>query len=108
MLPKKERLTRALFAEVGRFGRSIKTEHFLVKTLSKSSQEGFRAGVSVSKKVAKKASARNSLRRMAYREISRLRAGMPRGSASIFIFLSPCEREVAAEEIAFAISRMGR
>lgn len=63
MLSKKQRLPIQYF--VGKKGKLLKNPYFLVKIYS-SSENFSRFGVTVSSKVAKKASQRNKLRRLAY------------------------------------------
>jgi ribonuclease P protein component len=63
MLPKKQRLPIQLF--VGKKGKLAKSPFFLIKIYS-ASEKFSRFGVTISAKVAKKATARNRMKRLAY------------------------------------------
>jgi len=69
MLPKKKRLTRALFKPLLAASGQVHSTHFWLKAAP---AEALRLGVSVSKKVAKSAVARNRIRRRVYAELSHL------------------------------------
>ena len=69
MLPKKKRLTRALFKPLLNAREQAHSPHFWLRATPADSP---RLGVSVSKKVAKSAVVRNRIRRRVYAEIPRL------------------------------------
>jgi ribonuclease P protein component len=69
MLPKKKRLTRALFKPLLSARALTHSLHFWLKA---SPAEAFRLGVSVSKKVAKSAVVRNRVRRRVYSAVEKL------------------------------------
>lgn len=73
MLPKKKRLTRALFKPLQSARGNF---HSTLFSLKAAPAEAFRLGVSVSKKVAKSSVVRNRIRRRVYSEIFRLETGL--------------------------------
>ncbi|MDB5194237.1 MAG: Ribonuclease protein component [Parcubacteria group bacterium] len=76
MLKKSERLTRALFEYLRGPGRYFHSAHFSLRTAD--STTGLRIGVSVSKKVAKRANIRNRIRRRAYEAVRGLIPELPK------------------------------
>jgi ribonuclease P protein component len=73
MLPKKKRLTRALFKPLLNAREQAHSPHFWLKAIP---AESPRLGVSVSKKVAKSAVVRNRIRRRVYTELARLNSAL--------------------------------
>lgn len=65
MFKKQYKLNTSVFKEVFNFGKTVKTQHFLIKK-KENNLEHSRFAVVVSKKVAKKAVERNHLRRRTY------------------------------------------
>ncbi|MEX2010475.1 MAG: ribonuclease P protein component [Parcubacteria group bacterium] len=83
MIPKDKRLTRDLFKQLSLERRGLHSPHFVLKEIL---PKGYaRMGVSVSKKVSKKAVIRNRTRRRVYAE---LRALLP-FSKTILIIAKP-------------------
>lgn len=85
MLPKKERISRKKFNELFTQSKIFsRGSFFVVKTTA---EDGFRAAVVVSKKVAKKATERNRIKRQLYALISAKKRAIPSLSGSyIFLF----------------------
>ena len=83
MLSKGKRLERQLFAEILKSRNLYHGAYFSLRYLSTETASKF--GVSVSKKVAKSAVARNTLRRRAYSTISRLVHGLNPG---LYLFVA--------------------
>lgn len=75
MLPKKSRLTRGLFSTLLASKRFYHTPHFVLRVAASSE---VRVGVSVSKKVARKAAIRNRTRRRAYAAVAAI-PSLPQG-----------------------------
>ena len=63
MLPKKQRVTKKLFDQVYTLGKSFHAPHLFMKVLKTGKTEQNKASVVVSKKVAKKAHDRNTIKR---------------------------------------------
>jgi ribonuclease P protein component len=82
MLPKSLRLSAAEVKEVLAKGKSLKIGPFTAKYLDGRSPLG--VAVIVSKKTAKKATERNSLRRKVYLEIEKLPLP-PQGALAVFV-----------------------
>jgi len=86
---KKNRLTkREYFDKVYRGGKSVANHQFVLYSYARRQQEGFRLGISVSKKLGN-AVVRNRIKRMV-KEIIRLNAGkLPGGYDMILIVRKP-------------------
>jgi ribonuclease P protein component len=76
MQKKSKRLTRRLFLNLRGPGRYFHTEHFSLRTAP--SGDGARVGISVSKKISKKAVVRNRTRRRAYAAIAQVLPTLPK------------------------------
>lgn len=76
MLPKKNRLTRAVFNDFRSLGQEKHSSHFGLRV---GPGNEVRVGVSVSKKVAKSAVARNTLRRRVYEVVRNRISKLPKG-----------------------------
>ena len=83
MISKGKRLNRDLFKNLQGSRRFFHSEHFTLRTAD--SPAGTRVGVSVSKKVAKKAVMRNRIRRRAY---SVIRDFLPNLPKSLFLIVA--------------------
>jgi ribonuclease P protein component len=76
MLKKSQRLTRELFTYLQASRRYFHTEHFMLRVAD--APNGPRIGISVSKKVAKKAVLRNKIRRRGYSAIESIAPVLPK------------------------------
>ncbi len=95
MLAKKNRLSRKDVLSVVSRGRSLRGKVLFLKYVSPANV--LQAGVSVSKKVAKSAVARNRMRRAVYRAIASVKKDIP--LARIFFSIqSRAEREVLEKD----------
>ncbi len=70
MLPKKHRITTTQFNAVFKDGVVLRSKHFIVRSIPSTTH--FRCAVTVSKKVAPSAVARNTLRRKVYTAIGEI------------------------------------
>lgn len=70
MLPKSSRIPRKSFASLLKSSKFFHSEHFLLRT-GKTSETKPQFGVSVSKKISKKAVTRNTIRRRVYAVLSK-------------------------------------
>lgn len=76
MFKKQHRLNTSLFKEVFNFGKTIKTNFFLIKK-RENNVEYSRFAVVVSKKISKKATERNHLRRRTYFALREVYKNLP-------------------------------
>gem|GEM_PF-965815 len=87
MLPKKIRLTTALFDQVFKTGRVSHSERFWLRSFLLPSESPSRFSVAVPKKVAATAVSRNKIKRLVYRAIEMVQKEQATdliGKASIF------------------------
>lgn len=74
MLPKKRRISRALFSDLLKERNFVYSEHFTLRFSFPKENTLSRIGVSVSKKVSKSAVKRNLIRRRSYAAITNILA----------------------------------
>ena len=108
MLKKRLRLRAAEVEDVLKRGRSVRSTHLQLKLLA--GVEPLRSAAVVAKSVARKATARNSLRRAIYRAIA-ISVPLPsplKGNAVFFLRVIPKETPSAVikEEISFLLSKI--
>ncbi len=94
MLKKSLRLPRELFKDLGTAPGFFHSSHFMMKAVS--SPLGPRVGVSVSKKVSKKANIRNTIRRRAYSVIGEL---MPLMSKKLYLIVAKPKAELVKGKV---------
>ncbi len=85
MLPKKRRISRALFSELLKERNFVYSEHFTLRFSFPKEGSISKVGVSVSKKVSKSAVKRNSVRRRVYTAISKI---LPQTSQGLFLLIA--------------------
>lgn len=106
MLKKSLRLRAAEVEQVLKGGRSVRSAHMQVKALP--FQGSMRSAAVVAKSVARKANARNTLRRAVYRAIAAVEGSKPHVLAVFFLRVIPLEKTSAVikEEVAFLLSKL--
>jgi ribonuclease P protein component len=105
MLPRSNRIPKKLFPGTSS-GKVFSNNAFTLKFLAKNgSNEEFRAGVVVSKKVAKTAVKRNLLRRRVYAVIRGEKAKIPKG-ARIIIYAKSGATDLSFAELKHGITEL--
>lgn len=101
MLKQKERLSREQFAHYGRVGKKVHAEYV---SLSRSNSPTFHGSVVVSKKVAKSAVTRNTLRRLVYAQLYGVKCA---GATGVFIvFLKPGAAAISKAALRVAVREL--
>ncbi len=101
MLKRTERLSRTLFAQYGKTGRKTHSEY---ASLSRSNSLSFHGAVVVSKKVAKSAVTRNTLRRRVYAQLYGTKSA---GVTGVFIvFLKPGAAAISKAALRVAVREL--
>src|SRR5450631_1876310 len=110
MLTKSKRLRTAEVEQVLKTGKSDRSTHLQVKFLLSStmSGKGLRSAAVVPKSLARKATARNTLRRALYRALAALKTTDSKAIAVFFVRVIPKERPTAvfAEELMQLLPKM--
>lgn len=101
MLPKKQRVPRALWSGFLNSRRYFHSRHFVLKVAS---SDNFRGSVSVSKKVSPKAVERNRVRRNLYREIAKF-ATFP-DDKMILVIAKPGSEKIEDEDLSKELSEL--
>ncbi|MEK7462045.1 MAG: ribonuclease P protein component [Patescibacteria group bacterium] len=101
MLKRAERLSREQFAYYGKAGKKLHGEH---ASINRSHSPTFHASVVVSKKVAKSAVVRNTLRRLVYAQLYALKVT---GETGVFIiFLKPGAAAISKAALRVAVAEL--
>ncbi len=110
MLSRKHRISRLSFEGVLRQGSWQHSAHLTLRTLASRSQGQARFAVSVSKKVAKKAVARNLLKRRLFSVLESVVGKVPPSTSGIFFFKkgsSDISFAMLKEEALFLLKKSG-
>ncbi len=106
MLNKRKRLRAAEVEQVMKAGKSARSPHLQVKFVS--SALSLRSAAVVPKSLARKATARNTLRRALYRALEAVDTSSSKGNAVFFVRLVPKEKPAAvfSEELMQLLSKV--
>ncbi|MBI2049010.1 MAG: ribonuclease P protein component [Parcubacteria group bacterium] len=91
MLPKKQKLTKKDFSFLGRSGKSTHSPHLTLRVHKTPNASQSKFSFVVSKKVNKKSTARNALKRIGYHTIGSVRPQIKPGFSCIFFLKSGSE-----------------
>ena len=108
MLKKSKRLRSSEVEQVMKLGRSFRSVHLQVKFAPSTAAEPLKSAAVVPKSLARKATARNSLRRALYRALAIQNTSGITGSAVFFVRVVPKEKLTAvfAEELMQLLSKL--
>ena len=106
MLPKRNRLTRTKFDEVYEQGKKVSTDHLYAKAASTESSVP-QVSVVVPKKIAKRATERNQLRRRGYGAVEKYFDILPSGTG-VIIFLKSGVGELSSVELRSEVEKLLR
>ena len=106
MLSKRNRLSKKEILELLPKSKSLRGNFLLLRFKSIRDGGDFKAGVSISKKIAKSAVTRNKIRRIVYRELSYVKKNI--SSSSLFFIVNKiAEREELKEDIITLLVKSG-